>query len=123
MFDNLGNVIGPVRDGKLRILAVGHAKRLETFPNVPALTEYFPGFISTSWFALVAPPGTPAEISVNVSSAVAKIVRQPEVAKRIQEMFLIPVAGTTEEAAEFIGEERNRWRKVIDSAKIKVDDP
>jgi len=123
MFDNLGNVVGPIKDGKLKILAVGHGKRLETFPNAPALTEYFPDFISTSWFVLVAPPGTPLEISVNVSSAVAKIVRQPEVAKRIQEMFLIPVAGTPEEAAEFIGEERNRWRKVIDSAKIKVDDP
>jgi len=123
MFDNLGNVVGPVRDGKLRILAVGHAERLATFPHVPALSEYFPGFISTSWFALVAPPGTPAEIIVSVSSTVAKIVRQPEVGKRIQEMFLMPVAGTPEDAAQFIGEERNRWRKVIDTARINVDDP
>ena len=63
MFDNLGNVLAPVANGQLQALGVGSEKRIAALPDVPAISEMFPGFLSTTWFAIVAPPRTPPEIA------------------------------------------------------------
>ena len=61
MFSNLSVVKGNIEGGKLRALAVTSSKRVPSLPNVPTVAETFPGFDAATWFALVAPAGTPPE--------------------------------------------------------------
>src|SRR5207237_874951 len=78
MFDNLGNAFGPVTNGRLKGLGVGSDKRIAALPDVLAIAEVFPGFLSTTWFAIVAPPRTPPGIATRLSSTIAEIIRQPD---------------------------------------------
>jgi tripartite-type tricarboxylate transporter receptor subunit TctC len=121
MFDNLGNAAGPVREGRVKALGIGSESRVAALPDVPALAETFPGFRSVTWFAIVAPPKTPSDIAAKLSSAITRIIRKPNVTEKFQNMFSTPVAGTPEETAAFIKDERERWHKVIVAAKIKLD--
>jgi tripartite-type tricarboxylate transporter receptor subunit TctC len=81
----------------------------------------FPGFLSVTWFAIVAPPKTPPEIATKLASAMAEIVRRPDVTARFGELFSTPVAGTPSETEAFIRAERDRWHKVIVAAGIKPE--
>src|SRR6185295_9512635 len=67
MFDNLGNSLPLVRDGKLKGLAVSSDKRAPELPDLPAIAETYPEVVATSWFAIVAPPRTPPEIAAKLS--------------------------------------------------------
>jgi tripartite-type tricarboxylate transporter receptor subunit TctC len=121
MLDNLGNAVAPVKAGRLKALGVGSASRVEILPDVPAIAEMFPGFLSVTWFAIVAPPQTSPEIAATLSSAIGEIVRRPDVSSRFAELFSTPVAGTPAETAAFIRAERERWHKVIIAAGIKLE--
>jgi tripartite-type tricarboxylate transporter receptor subunit TctC len=121
MFNNLGNTLPHIRSGALKVLAVGSEKRLAVLPDVPAVAEILPGFVSRTWFAVVAPPRSSPAIAAKLSAAIAEILRLPDVAKRLQDLTLTPVGSTPAETAAFIHEERNRWRQVIVSAGIKPD--
>jgi len=121
MFDNLGNPLQFIRDGKLRALAVASEARIAELPDVPAIAETFPGFVSTSWFAIVAPPKTPAEIAAKLQAAIAEILRMPEVAAKLQQLPAKPVGSTPAETAALITNETERWRKIIQAAGIKPE--
>jgi tripartite-type tricarboxylate transporter receptor subunit TctC len=121
MFDNLGEGLPLVREGRLKGLAVTSDKRVAELPDVPAVAETYPEVQSTSWFAVVAPPRTPPAIVGKLSQAFAEILREPEVEKRWRDMMLTPVGGTPEEIAVFFKAETERWRKVIVSGGIKPD--
>ena len=56
MFDNIGNTLQPIKQGRVRGLAVASKERLPELPGVPTLAETYPGFYSATWFAIVAPP-------------------------------------------------------------------
>ncbi len=121
MFDNLGNALAPVKSGRLKGLGVGSGERIAALPEMPAIAETFPGFLSTTWFAIVAPPKTPAEIAARLSAAIAEIIRQPDVARRFADLSSTPVGGTPAETASFLRQEQERWQKVIAAAGIKPE--
>lgn len=104
--------------GKLRPIAIGGAKRNPQLPNVPAIAEAVPGYVATSWTALVAPPATPAAIQQKLAQAMAEIVRAPDVQTRLVEAGDEPVEGTPAQMAAFLREEAQRWAGVIKSAGI-----
>jgi len=121
MFDNLGITLPHIRSGKLRILAVGGEKRVASLPEVPAMSEILPGFVSVAWFGIVAPPKTPAPIAEKLSAAVAEAIRQPDVAKRLATLSAEPVGDTPAEMAAFMKLEEQRWKGVIETAGVKAD--
>ncbi|HVQ61621.1 MAG TPA: tripartite tricarboxylate transporter substrate binding protein [Burkholderiales bacterium] len=121
MFDNLGITLPHIRTGKLRILAVGSEKRVASLPEVPAMSEILPGFVSVAWFGIVAPPRTPAQVADRFSSAVAEAIRQPEVLSRLATLSAEPVGGTPSEMAAFMKQEEARWKGVIQAAQVKAD--
>src|SRR5258708_20022366 len=92
MFDNLGVTVQHVRAGKLRALAVGSERRVPSLPEVPAMAEFYPGFVSIAWFSVSAPPKTPTAIAEKLSSAIVDILKQPEVAKRLDGLSAEPIA-------------------------------
>jgi tripartite-type tricarboxylate transporter receptor subunit TctC len=122
MFNILGNTLPHIRSGALKMLAAGSDRRIAEFPDTPAVAEHFPGVVATAWFAVVAPPRTPPALADRLSAAIAEILRQPEVVKRLQDDFaMTPVASPPAEAAAFIAQERERWRTVILSAGIRPE--
>lgn len=120
MFDNLGNSLQYIRQGQLKVLAVASATRLPDWPDVPAVAETYPGFESTSWFVVVAPPKTPQVIAGKLSVTLAEILQQPDVAKRVRDLTLTVVGNTPDQAREFIERETRHWRNAIGATIARV---
>jgi tripartite-type tricarboxylate transporter receptor subunit TctC len=113
MFTEISGILQNVRAGKLRPLAVGSEKRNALLPDVPAISETFPGFVSMTWQGMVAPPGTPRAIAGKLSAAVADALKQPDVARQLVDSSLDAVGSTPAEMESFMAIERARWRKVM----------
>ncbi|HKC53636.1 MAG TPA: tripartite tricarboxylate transporter substrate binding protein [Burkholderiales bacterium] len=121
MFDNLGVTVQHVRAGRLRALAVGSGRRVPSLPEVPAMAEFYPGFVSIAWFSVSAPPKTPAAIADKLSAAIVEILKQPEVAKRLDALSAEPIASTPAGMAAIMKEDAERWRNVIRAAGVKPE--
>src|SRR5215813_4001429 len=121
MFDNLGVSPGLVKSGKLKLIAVGTEKRMSALPDVPTIAETLPGFASSAWFAVVAPPKTPAAIVGKVNADIAAAVRDPDVRKRPADLSADPVGGTVSETTAFMRAEVERWNNVIKAANVKLE--
>ena len=121
MFDNLGVSLPLVKSGQLRLLAVGTQMRMAALPEVPTIAETLPGFASSAWFAVVAPPKTARPIVEKISADIAAAIRSPDVAKRLDELSAEPVASTPDASARFMREEVERWGSLIKAAGVRLD--
>ena len=121
MFDNLGNSLQHIRAGRLRALALANERRLADFPDLPVMAETYPGFVATSWFALLAPPKTPATAVDRLWQAVAEALRMPDVEARLRGLGAAPGGSTPAATAAFLRQETERWSKVIAQANIKPE--
>jgi tripartite-type tricarboxylate transporter receptor subunit TctC len=121
MFDNVGNPVPLIQDGKIRALGVASERRIAALPNVPPISETLPGFQVTTWFAVVAPPKTPPDIAAKLSAAIAEILRMPDVAKRLEESYATPVGSDPAQTAARFKDETVRWRRIIETAGIKPE--
>ncbi len=115
MFTEISGVLQNTRTGKLRALAVGSEKRNALMPDVPAMSEVLPDFVSMTWQGMVAPPDTPRAIAAAMSAAVAEAIKQPDVAQQLVGLSLEAIGSTPAEMAAFMTVERERWRKVMRS--------
>jgi tripartite-type tricarboxylate transporter receptor subunit TctC len=121
-FDNLGSSLNLHTAVSLRILAVGSTARVPSLPDVPTLDEAgVPGFRSTTWFAVVAPPGTPQAIVATINKAATDALRLPDVQAQFAKIGVQPIGGSPEETAKFIADERGRWGDVVRTSNIRVD--
>ena len=121
MFDNLGVSLPHVRSGKLKALAVGSERRFAGLPDVPAMAEVLPGFVSIAWFGVVAPPKTSPAIAEKLAAAIAEALKAPDVAKRLDSLSAVPIGSTPAEMAAFMKQETERYRGIIRAAGVKVD--
>ncbi len=118
-FDAISNALSLTQSGSSRILAVTDTKRSPLLPDVPTMEESIPGFRSLTWFAIAAPPGTPAELAQKISADVAAVIASPAINKRFIELGLTPVGGTPAELAKFIAEEDAIWSELVVSLKME----
>jgi tripartite-type tricarboxylate transporter receptor subunit TctC len=121
MFDNLGVSLSLVRSGQLRLLGIASAQRMATIPDVPTIAETLPGFSSSAWFAVAAPPKTPRDIAIRLSADIAEAIRLPEVRKRFDDLSAEPVGSDPDAMARFMREEAARWSDVITTADVKLE--
>jgi tripartite-type tricarboxylate transporter receptor subunit TctC len=121
MFDNVGNSLQHIRAGRLRALAIANEQRLAEFPDLPVMAETYPGFVATSWFALLAPPKTSSAIVDRLWQAVAEVLRMPDVEARLRGIGAASGGSTPAATAAFLRQETERWSKVIAQANIKPD--
>jgi tripartite-type tricarboxylate transporter receptor subunit TctC len=122
MFDNVPNVLGHVKAGKLRALGTSGAKRTALAPEVPTVAEAgVPGYEVTVWFGLVAPAGTPREIVQKLNAEVLKILAMPDVRERFQAQGVEPVGSTPEQFGEHIRAQMAKWAKVVQDAGVKAE--
>jgi tripartite-type tricarboxylate transporter receptor subunit TctC len=121
MFDNIGVSMQFVKAGKLKLLAVASPERVKSLPHVPTVAEALPGFASVTWFALAAPPKTPAAIVEKVNAAVNEALRDRDVVKRFADLSADPAGGTPQQTAAYLHDEVERWKKVIVAAHVTLD--
>ena len=121
-FATLPTVIPHVRAGKLRGVAVIGATRSAAAPQIPTIAESgVPGFAVNNWIGLFAPAGTPPEIVRKVNAEVMRIMRLPEIARRMEVEGVRFTLNTPEVVAQFIRADTERWSKVVREAGIKAD--
>jgi tripartite-type tricarboxylate transporter receptor subunit TctC len=121
MFDNLGVSLQLVKAGRLKLLAVASRERMASLPDVPAIAESLSGFESVTWYAVVAPPRTPALVIDKVNAGMNEALRDAEVQKRLSELSAEPVGGTPQQAATYLSLEAERWKSVITTAHVTLD--
>jgi tripartite-type tricarboxylate transporter receptor subunit TctC len=115
-------LIPHVKAGKLRVIAVGTARRLPTLPDVPTVAEQgYPGFETSQWYGLNVPAKTPEHIVKRLHEEAAKAAKSPLMKERLATDDAEPIGSTPAEYAAFIRKEQERWSKVVRTAKIKAD--
>lgn len=110
-FDTVTAVLPLVQSGKLKALGVTMLERSAMAPNVPTLDESgIKGFTGGTWFGLLAPSGTPKEITAKLSKAVADVLDDPALSKQFSDRGITPAATTPEEFRSFIQSEISKWK-------------
>lgn len=117
---NIINVLEQHRAGKVKILAIAARARHPTIPDVPTAAEFgMPDFLSHSWFALVAPKGTPKPIVDTLNQATVAALADPEVVQRLTAIGAIPTPMKADEFKAFIPSEIKIWREIL--AKVGIE--
>ncbi|MBA4223255.1 MAG: MFS transporter [Methylobacterium sp.] len=110
-----------VEAGKLRALATSIPQRASFMPDLPALSEFLPGFDVTAWHGLAAPAGTPKEIVEKVSRDVRGILETPEIRDRLATQKIIALGMTPDAFRAFIEAEIKKWEPVVEKAQIRIE--
>lgn len=122
MFPSLFTAYPQVKGGKLKALAIAGKKRSSVLPNVPTLHEQGIQHVEVDqWYAMFAPAGTPKAIITELNKVLVDILNDKVVEKKIEEQGADVETTTPDELAAFVKKEANRWKKVVDDAKITVD--
>lgn len=107
--------------GKLKLLGVGTSSESPLYPGTPTISSVLPNYQAESWFALLAPAGTPPDVVEKLNRALNKALAMPELQKRLNTFGLIAAPSTPEQLRESIAAEVNRWGTVIRESGIKVE--
>ena len=115
-------LIGHIKSGKLRALAVTSAKRTDDLPNVPTVAESgLKGFEATTWFGLLGPAKLPAEVVSAVNAEVNKALRAEDLRKKLGDQGLDITGGTPEQFAKLMREDLVKWGKVVKESGARAD--
>jgi tripartite-type tricarboxylate transporter receptor subunit TctC len=106
---------------RLRPLAVTTATRVEVLPDIPAMSEFLPGYDATGWNGIGAPRGTPAAIIEKLNKEISAIVRDPAMKTRFITLGVEPLSMTPAEFGKRIADDTEKWAKVIKFANIKAE--
>jgi len=122
MFATSASVIGHIKSGALRPLAVTTLKRTPLLPDVATIDELgIKGFDATTWHGLVAPAGTPKEIISALHAATVEALKDSEVRQQLENLGVDVVGGTPEEFAAYIKSETPKWTAVVKASGAKLD--
>jgi tripartite-type tricarboxylate transporter receptor subunit TctC len=121
-FQNINAVIGHIKAGKLKALAITSDKRSPQLPQVPTLAESgVQGVDVYSWQAVAGPKGLPADVKKKLNESIAAALNDPETRKRMEDLGFEIVANTPEQMAAFQAKELERWKQVIEVGKITLE--
>lgn len=116
--DGLPPLMGQVKGGQLRALAVTSRERLPGYEAIPAVAETFPGFESIGWFAVFALPGTPAPVVARLNHEVNQAIQVPEIVARFAELGVYPAPGPPAALTAFMTAQRRQWKQLIDAVGL-----
>jgi tripartite-type tricarboxylate transporter receptor subunit TctC len=111
-----------IQSGKLRALAAGSLKRDPHFPNLPTMAESgYPDVEAVTWVGMFAAAGTPRPIIDRLNSEINHIIREPDIAAKLDAQGITPVGGTPEEFGAYVSAEIKRWTMVARANKITLE--
>jgi len=119
-FNGLPSLMGQIKGGALRPLAVGSAERSKVLPNVPTLAESgYKGFETSQWYGIMVPAGTPQPIIDKLQKDIAKSLKSKEDSKKMLDDGAVLVGDTPAQFGSFIKSEHARWAKVVEKQKLQ----
>ena len=121
MFDNLPAALAQVRAGQLRALGVSTPKRWPPVPDIPAIAETVPGFESVGFYGISVPKGTPPDVIEILNKAVATALADPKLLARLAEVGGLPLQMTPQAFGDYLANETEKWRKVVEFAGVNVE--
>ena len=122
MFTVPGSGMPHVRTGRLRALAVSTAKRSAVVPDIPTIAESgVPGYDTSTWYAVVAPAGTPQLIIKLLHADFVQALQLPDVRERLTGLGADLIGSSPDYLAQFIKSEIAKWTKMIEFSKAKID--
>ena len=123
MFDNLPSALPQIKGGKLKAFAVTSSQRSAALPELPTIEEAakLKGFSASSWFGLLAPAGTPADVVSRIQQETAKALNSPAIKEKLLAQGAIPSGNSPQEFATFIDAEIRKWAPVVKASGAKVD--
>jgi len=122
MFDVTPSSLPHIKAGKLRPLAVTTPERMDVLPNVPAMSEFLPGYEAFGWIGFGAPKGTPAPIIDILNKQVTAAIAEPQVKRRLLDLGAqVMPPSPPADVEKFVVSDTAKWVKVVKFAKIKVD--
>jgi tripartite-type tricarboxylate transporter receptor subunit TctC len=122
LFTGAPAVMGQVKSGQLRALAVSSPKRLEALPDLPTVAEAgYKNFEADQWYGVVAPAGTPRDIVLKLNQQINLALNSAELKKRLTTEGAVATPETPEAFGKLITQEIDRWRPVITSGRVKAD--
>jgi len=120
-FSGLAGATGFVKSGRLRALGVTSLKPSPALPGVPPIADVLPGYEFSAWFALVAPKGTPREITTVLNQNFVKAVNSQELTRRFADEGIDAIGSTPEQLSAFLENELKKFARVIKERKMKAD--
>lgn len=122
LFTGAPAVLGQVKNGQLRALAVSSPQRLSALPDVPTVAEAgYPGFEADQWYGIVAPQGTPRDVVLKLNAQINESLNAPDMKVRLNNEGAIAMPSSPETYGRLIASEIARWKPVIQSGRVKTD--
>lgn len=121
VFSTAGSVLGHVRGGALRALAVTTDTRLDALPGVPRIADTLPGYEASAWTGIGAPARTPADVVATLNREINAGLADPKMKMQLVELGATILAGSPAEFGAFIAAEAEKWRKVVRAADLKPE--
>ena len=121
MFDSISVSLPHIRDGKVRALAVTSPKPSSVAPDIPALSQFVPGYESLTWFGVFGPAGLPPAIQDKLNQALNKAIQNPALLAQFAKLGFDAAGGTPAEFAKKMADETVMWRKVITDGNITIE--
>jgi tripartite-type tricarboxylate transporter receptor subunit TctC len=119
IIEGYSGIVGSVKAGTIKLIAVASPERLPEFPDLPTVAETIPGFSATGWQVLVAPLGTPQSIISKVSADLSKVVSNPDFKKRLATVGSYSRAMTPDQVLAFVKKEQDTWLPVLQKISEK----
>jgi len=117
-FGNISDAIDPIRNGKIRLLALSTDKRSPQFPDVPTVAETVPGLTMTGWHAVFVPVGTPAAIIEKLSETLAVVSHEPEFNRILANLGIDTISTGPEMLAQAVRSDTALYRTALDAAGL-----
>jgi tripartite-type tricarboxylate transporter receptor subunit TctC len=121
MFEAMSSLVGYIQAGKLRALAVTPAKRSPTFPDLPSIGEFLPGYEAAVWFGIGAPKQTPRDIVGLLNKEINAGLNDPALRARLDELGVMALTGSPADFEKLFVGDTEKWAKVIKAANLKPE--
>jgi tripartite-type tricarboxylate transporter receptor subunit TctC len=119
IIEGYSGMVGAVKAGQVKLIAVATPERLSEFPDVPTVAEAIPGFAAAGWLVMVAPLGTPDSVIGKVGTDLGKVLNDPEVQKHLATTGSYPRTMTAAEVQAFVAKEQATWLPVLERVMAK----
>jgi tripartite-type tricarboxylate transporter receptor subunit TctC len=118
---SIPTLLGYIKSGKMRPIAVTSAKRADDLPQVPAVAETYKGFDAVTWFGIVGPANLPKEVVAKLNADINKALKDPALQKKLGDQGADVAGSTPEQFGKLIRDDMTRWGKIVKDSGAKID--